>query len=396
MTRIVFAVLCSASMAVVFGCGSSGGGGAALCPGTCLAIEGTYQLTGNCPPSSCTFTQTGCSLSVSCDDGTSATGTSGDTVTFQNGGVSCTARLQGGSFSGSCTLPEAQTCNFGVQPTEPIKCTDGSTPGMHSTNAPNALPCTQKADSDTDGDCASFVGKPRKLDCDASQTATAEAKGCVRTDPTDSDVCCPITVSGQTEGGGGGGTIPCTLASDAFADSDCLATTGTQVKFDCIDTADQQAAMTKGCVAEDPSDVTDFDVCCPDGVVGSSGGGGGVSGGGTSGASGGGSSGISGGGSGGSGGSGGIGSAGSSGGGSGGVGSECQTCAEAITEPDLNNANPCAGDSAVLFEAVQTCACFGACASSCTDTCSTGFQDTSCTSCVASGCSSEQSACLAD
>jgi len=86
----------------------------------------------------------------------------------------------------------------------------GITPSTSSGSG--ALECRQKDGSDTDSDCTSMAGKPRKLDCDSgTQTDAAIAAGCVRTKPGDSDVCCPLTISGTTSTSSSGG---CTSGID--------------------------------------------------------------------------------------------------------------------------------------------------------------------------------------
>jgi hypothetical protein len=76
----------------------------------------------------------------------------------------------------------------------------GTAPGASSASS---VTCRQKPDADTESDCASQTGKPRKLDCDSkAQTDSAVAAGCTPTQPGDSDVCCPLTVSGVADGSG--------------------------------------------------------------------------------------------------------------------------------------------------------------------------------------------------
>jgi hypothetical protein len=96
-----------------------------------------------------------------------------------------------------------QAVNAGCTPTKPgdsdVCCPTtiaGTVPG---TSSGGTVACTQKAGSDTDKDCAAALGKPRKLDCDASQTQQAVAAGCTQTNPGGSDVCCPLTVNGTPE-----------------------------------------------------------------------------------------------------------------------------------------------------------------------------------------------------
>lgn len=84
-----------------------------LCPGSCLAMEGVYTMTGSCPPTYCTILQDDCSVQLSCDDGTAATttivGGQVDSVSVRN--VHCSATLSQDGFTGQCTGTDFQ-CSF--------------------------------------------------------------------------------------------------------------------------------------------------------------------------------------------------------------------------------------------------------------------------------------------
>lgn len=177
-------------------CGSGGGDGTSMCADSCIDFAGTYELDGTCPATNCTVTQHACKIEVACDDGTMATGTASDGLRFSGSQSSCTGELQDGVVAGSCRTPDGMTCSFRTVKQVDLLCSNGEKPGA-SANDEGTLLCEQKAESDTDKDCVGMPGRPRKLDCEGEQTAAAEAAGCVRTDPTDSDVCCPTTVNGQ-------------------------------------------------------------------------------------------------------------------------------------------------------------------------------------------------------
>jgi hypothetical protein len=75
-----------------------------------------------------------------------------------------------------------------------LQGTSSSTPGA------TTVACRQEAGSDTDSECTSKAGKPRKLDCGSTaETDEAIGAGCERVSPTSSDVCCPTTVSGTPD-----------------------------------------------------------------------------------------------------------------------------------------------------------------------------------------------------
>lgn len=60
-----------------------------------------------------------------------------------------------------------------------------------------------------------------------------------------------------------GGGISCEASGSP--DDDCTAL-GKPLKFDCESAEEQRTGLGAGCVAEDPNDADDFDVCCPEGV----------------------------------------------------------------------------------------------------------------------------------
>jgi len=145
-----------------------------------------------------------------------------------------------------------------------IGCSGGSSSGGVA-----SVSCRQKADSDTDSDCKAQAGKPRKLDCDnESQTDSAIAVGCTRSDPGDSDVCCPLSVSGATSSTGGTTTVACRQKSDSDTDSECASQSGKPRKLDCDSDSQTDAALAAGCSRTGPGD---SDVCCPTTVSGSTG-----------------------------------------------------------------------------------------------------------------------------
>ena len=130
---------------------------------------------------------------------------------------------------------------------------------------PNPIACRQKADANNNPDCAGHAGGPRKLDCsNQDQTDQAVAAGCVAEKPGGNDVCCPTTVTGQSEQAA---TLACTEPADTLTDSSCAGTNEAR-KLDCVSKSEQDSALAKGCRPEQASDPTDFDVCCPISVRG--------------------------------------------------------------------------------------------------------------------------------
>lgn len=89
--------------------------------GTCADVAGSWNLFGTCSDDACDITQQGCNLTVSCSpSGTVYKGTvSGEHVTFERSGRSCTVSVNGVSASGSCT-------ELGVACSWLASCTAGS------------------------------------------------------------------------------------------------------------------------------------------------------------------------------------------------------------------------------------------------------------------------------
>jgi hypothetical protein len=128
------------------------------------------------------------------------------------------------------------------------------------------LDCRQKAGADTDSECESHEGKPRKLDCNGTaQTDEAIAAGCVRTAEGSDDVCCPTTIKGTSSTSAGTTTVSCRQKAGADADSDCADQSGKPRKLDCSSAADTDEAIAAGCVRESAGS---SDVCCPTTVSG--------------------------------------------------------------------------------------------------------------------------------
>ena len=136
--------------------------------------------------------------------------------------------------------------------------------GGDGNSSRSTLGCQQKAGSDTDADCVGHPGKPRKLDCDASQTQSAVNAGCEPTGPGESDVCCPLSVRGTPEGTTGATTVNCQQKPDADGNPDCAGHPGKTRKLDC-DAVDTQSAVSAGC---EPQSAGASDVCCPTSVSG--------------------------------------------------------------------------------------------------------------------------------
>jgi hypothetical protein len=95
---------------VVAGCssGSDGDGG----NGSCTQISGSWTLSG-CVDTSCSVSQNGCSVSLSCQpSGSIYSGSvSGNTVSFASSTTSCSANVNGANATGSCT-GGGQSCSF--------------------------------------------------------------------------------------------------------------------------------------------------------------------------------------------------------------------------------------------------------------------------------------------
>lgn len=106
-------------------CSSHGGGGGG---GACERdLSGRWSISGSCPLSSCTVTQTGCAFSVRCNDGSQL---NGSVSGVQFSGIAnssrstsnCTGTLEGSSLDGSCstaTTRGTSVCTFRAS------CSDG-------------------------------------------------------------------------------------------------------------------------------------------------------------------------------------------------------------------------------------------------------------------------------
>jgi hypothetical protein len=102
------------------GCfGSSGGNGNQEADGDCTHLAGSYTLSGTCAATVCSLSQSGCSFSMACDDGSSFNGSvDGPNVDFAGGGISCSGTLQdygdatkNAEVEGSCTV-SGSTCGY--------------------------------------------------------------------------------------------------------------------------------------------------------------------------------------------------------------------------------------------------------------------------------------------
>lgn len=98
---------------------SGAGGGTG---GSCGSMGGSFRLTGGCGTNRCDVTQTGCSLHILCNESTDYTGAvSGATFSYSGKDSSgathtCTGTLQGGSYSGSCSVTQSGSCTFAASP----------------------------------------------------------------------------------------------------------------------------------------------------------------------------------------------------------------------------------------------------------------------------------------
>jgi len=110
----------AASVTLIVGaCGSDSGG-------SCPNLSGSYEVGGDCPTgSSCTLTQTGCSVTVSCTGANTLTGTvSNASISFGDSTTHCSGTVdrttgKAPEASGSCTS-SAGTCTFDAT------CTSGT------------------------------------------------------------------------------------------------------------------------------------------------------------------------------------------------------------------------------------------------------------------------------
>lgn len=195
--------------ALVIACSSSASG--TNQNGCTNDYSGKWDLSGTCTTTDCDVTQTACSLTVRCADGTTGTGSlAGNTATVSgllgSGDTgSCTVNFSGASFSMSCQSSRTTTPCTGSAKCEGGSCGKAIPGSTSGTSGGTSVPCRQKADSDTESDCEGQAGKPRKLDCDSGEaTNAAVAAGCVPTKPGDSDVCCPLTITGSGTGSSSG------------------------------------------------------------------------------------------------------------------------------------------------------------------------------------------------
>lgn len=105
-------------------CGAKGASSAGG-PGGCGDLSGTWSVSGGCTPGSCVVTQSGCSLTVACADGTrfsgavngatfTGTGSDGASDTGVCSGTLGAGRLNGtcAAMGGSCTF--TATCSNGA------------------------------------------------------------------------------------------------------------------------------------------------------------------------------------------------------------------------------------------------------------------------------------------
>lgn len=198
LRTIVSTVLGASALVVACSSVSTGGSGSA-CQND---YGGRWKFSGSCTSTTCDVTQSGCSLTVRCDDGTQGSGT-------VSGASATVSGLLGSGDSGSCTVAFGTSKSLSMQCTSSRStqpCTSTATCEKGSCGDPfptggsgsGTVPCQQKAGADTDKECEGQLGKPRKLDCDAADTAKAVAAGCTPVSSGASDVCCPLTVSGTT------------------------------------------------------------------------------------------------------------------------------------------------------------------------------------------------------
>ncbi|MEZ4224835.1 MAG: hypothetical protein R3B13_28035 [Polyangiaceae bacterium] len=92
-------------------CGSSGSSGGG---GGCPDVSGSWTLSGSCADNSCTVTQNGCNVTLSCSpSGEVYQGSvSGSTISFGAGSTSCSANFGNKAANGSCNDTTSGACQF--------------------------------------------------------------------------------------------------------------------------------------------------------------------------------------------------------------------------------------------------------------------------------------------
>ncbi|HVW25728.1 MAG TPA: hypothetical protein VHC69_10180 [Polyangiaceae bacterium] len=156
-TGVLWAAVTILGFRSMAGCGGDSGNGAAA-GGKCTNLSGTWNVSGGCPPSSCTFDQSGCQITMLCDDGTKASGAvNGSSLTFSGSGMQCSADVNvgtGGSpgASGSCRISQ-RTCNFDATCASGA-CAHPNGLGGAGGAVPNPAPCPLLMATGTRQDCS--------------------------------------------------------------------------------------------------------------------------------------------------------------------------------------------------------------------------------------------------
>lgn len=125
----------------------------------------------------------------------------------------------------------------------------------------SAKPCTAICDC-----VAKTAGEASRQQCATECAQTTSASDCESRLSANGLSQCTSYCSGFSKSSGGG--IPCTQSGPDGNDSDCTAV-GKPRKFDCTSASAQSTGLAAGCVKEHPDDPTDYDVCCPTSVTGS-------------------------------------------------------------------------------------------------------------------------------
>lgn len=152
------------------GCSSSSSGEGG---GSCPQISGNWSLSG-CSDTSCTVTQSGCSLTLTCSpSGDTYTGSlSGNDVSFSTASVSCAGTVTGTTGSGTCS-GGGQTCNFTAS-CQSGACGGSGTGGGGGTGGGSGIDCNQS--------CSILTG------CCSGLTTADCLTGC-QTNPNQSPAC---------------------------------------------------------------------------------------------------------------------------------------------------------------------------------------------------------------
>ncbi len=156
----VWAFIACAGLKATAACG---GDSFSAAGGQCPELSGAWSISGDCPPSSCNFDQSGCHIAAECNGGLTASGAlNGSELTFSGDGVHCTATVSLGTggasavASGTCQTPSGK-CSFRASCASGA-CTRANEPepndgGQTSTSNPPAKSCQMRVASGSHQEC---------------------------------------------------------------------------------------------------------------------------------------------------------------------------------------------------------------------------------------------------